>query len=160
MVCTIFIIQLDSIVDSIRDVLLHFQIPTSKIRGQCCDGCNTMAGVKGGVAAKIQQIEPKAKFTHCYGHALNLSVNDTIKGSAAMQDCLDTCFEIVKLIKFLQSERLCWPKSRRLGVNQSQLEHYAPTRWTVRADSLASNISNYKESNFCGKMPLKLPLTP
>ncbi len=37
------------------------------------------------VAAKMQQIEPKAMFTHCYGHALNLSVNDTIKGSPTMK---------------------------------------------------------------------------
>ena len=79
----------DSIVASIKDVLLCFEIPTSKIRGQCY--VQWHAGAKGGVAAKIQKIEPKAVFTHCYGHALNLSVNDTIKGSVAMKDCLDTC---------------------------------------------------------------------
>ena len=84
----------------IKDILLRFEIPTNKIRGQCYDGSSTMAGAKGGVATKIQQIEPKAVFTHCFGHALNLSVNDTIKRSSALKDCLDTCFELVKLIKF------------------------------------------------------------
>ena len=38
-------------------------------------GASTMAGARNGVAAKIQQLEPKAVFTHCYGHALNLSAN-------------------------------------------------------------------------------------
>ena len=75
----------------------------TKIRGQCYDGCSTMAGARGGVAANIQQIEPRAAFTHCYGHTLNLSVSDTIKQSIIMKDCLDTCYELVELIKILPS---------------------------------------------------------
>lgn len=46
----------ESIVTAITDVLVRFQIPMTKIRGQCYDGCSTMAGSQGGVAAKIQQI--------------------------------------------------------------------------------------------------------
>ena len=105
-----------------------------------------MAGVKGGVATKIQQIEPKAIFTHCYGHALNLSVNDTIKGSAAMKDCLDTCFELVKLIKFSPKREAMLSKIKEeTGSDSISVRALCPTRWTVRADSLASIISNYKE---------------
>ncbi len=68
-----------SIVSTILDALLQFEIPLSRIRGQCYDGCSTMAGAKSGVAVQIQEKAPKAVFTHCYGHA-NLSVNDTISG--------------------------------------------------------------------------------
>ena len=58
-----------------------------------------MAGAKAGVAAKSAEIEPRAVFTHCYGNPLNLAVSDTIKMSQPMKDCLDTCFEVMKLIK-------------------------------------------------------------
>ena len=68
-----------SIVSAITDILLRFQLPLTKLRGQCYDGCSTKAGARGGVAAKIHELEPRALFTHCYGHALNLSVSDTIK---------------------------------------------------------------------------------
>ena len=61
--------------------MMHFEIANYKIQDQCCDGCSTMARVKGGVAAKIQQIEMKAVFTHCFRHALELSTNDTLKGA-------------------------------------------------------------------------------
>ena len=66
-----------------------------------------MAGARGGVAAKIQQLELPAVFTHCYGHSLNLGVSDTIKRCIVMKDYLDTCYELVKLIKFPLSVMLC-----------------------------------------------------
>ena len=44
--------------------------------GQCYNGCSKMAGARGGVAAKEQQIKPIS--------VLNLSVYDTANGSAAM----------------------------------------------------------------------------
>ena len=88
-------IDAQSIVEVMKDAFLRFQIPMAKLRGQCYDGCSTMAGAKAGVAVKIEEMEPRAVFTHCYGHALNLGVNDTIKHSPAMKDCLDTIFELV-----------------------------------------------------------------
>ena len=66
----------------------------------CYDGCNTMAGAKAGIAGKVEELEPRVGFMHYYRHALNLSVGDTIKQSAAMRDCWDTCYELVKLVKF------------------------------------------------------------
>ena len=92
-----------SIVDAVKDAFLRFQIPFTKLRGQCYDGCSTMVGARAGVAVKIQELEPRAVLTHCYGHALNLhvAVSDTITKLPRMKDCLDTsCYEIVKLIKF------------------------------------------------------------
>ena len=93
-------IDAQSIVDVMKDVFVRLEILTAKIQGQCYDGCSTMAGAKTGVAVQISELEPRAVFTHCYGHALNLAVSDTIKQSTLMRDCLDTCYEVVKLIKF------------------------------------------------------------
>ena len=44
----------------------------SKCRGQCFDGASNMTGHQKGVATQIAQEEPRALFTHCYGHSLNL----------------------------------------------------------------------------------------
>ncbi|KAL5486927.1 hypothetical protein EMCRGX_G019467 [Ephydatia muelleri] len=94
------VIDAQSIVDAIKDAFLQFQIPFTKLRGQCYDGCSTMTGARAGVAVKIQEVEPRAVFTHCYGHAFNPAVSDTITKVQRMKDCLDTCYEIVKMIKF------------------------------------------------------------
>ena len=39
-----------------------------------------MSGSKSGVATQLASIQPKALYMHCYGHALNLSVQDLLKG--------------------------------------------------------------------------------
>jgi len=74
-------------------------LPTGKLRGQCYDGCSTMASPKAGVAALLKQEEPRALYTHCYGHATNLACSDSVKKVKTIQDSLDTVHEITKLVK-------------------------------------------------------------
>jgi len=57
-----------------------------------------MSGAKSGVAQQIKE-EPRALYTHCYSHSLNLAASDAIKASKSMSNALDTTYEIVKLIK-------------------------------------------------------------
>jgi len=103
-----------------------------------------MTGAKAGVAVKIEEVEPRAVFTHCYGHALNLGVSDTIKQSPAMKDCLDTCFKLVKLIKFSpKREAMLRELKEEVGSDAPGIRTLCPTRWTVRAESLASISANY-----------------
>ncbi len=46
----------------------------SNLRGQGYDGASTMAGTKAGVQARICEKKPKALYTHCAGHSLNLAI--------------------------------------------------------------------------------------
>lgn len=118
----------------------------NKLRGQCYDGASAMKGAKSGVAKQINDLETRAVYTHCYGHSLNLAASDTLKESKLMKEALETTHEITKLIKF---------SPRRDGIFQKLKEEIpssstpgvrilCPTRWTVRADSLSSIISNYE----------------
>lgn len=134
-----------SIVRTILDVLMRLQLPIHKLRGQCYDGCGTMAGRKAGVAARLAELEPRALFTHCFGHALSLAVSDTVKRSSIMQDCLDCCYEIVKLVKFSpKREAMLKEIKQESCADTPGLRTLCPTRWTVRAASLASIITNYE----------------
>jgi len=107
------------------------------------DGCNTMAGARAGVATKVQEIEPRAVFAHCYD-SLNLGVSDAVKKSPAMKDCLDTCIELVKLIKFSPKREALLRKLKEESDNNAiNVRTLCPTRWTVRAKSLSSILVNY-----------------
>ena len=41
-----------------------------------------MSGAKSGVATRLCAAEPRAVFTHCYGHSLNLACGDTVQADA------------------------------------------------------------------------------
>ena len=68
-------------------------------RGQCYDGAATMAGTKTGIATQIKAINGKCLYTHCYGHALNLAVADSIKSIDCLKSTFEIGHEICKLIK-------------------------------------------------------------
>ena len=55
----------------ITDVFLCLNLTISKVHGQCYNEAFIMSGAKSGVVARMQAAEPRAVFTHCYGHALN-----------------------------------------------------------------------------------------
>ena len=47
-------------------------LDVSKIRGQAYGGASAMSSKLVGVQAKIREVAPKALYTHCSGHCLNL----------------------------------------------------------------------------------------
>ena len=57
-----------------------------------------MARQKSGVAKRMIDLQHRALYTHCDGHALNLAAQDSIKRIRIMEDTLDTTYEITKLI--------------------------------------------------------------
>ena len=87
-------------------------------------------------------------YTHCYGHSINLAVNDALKLSKPIKAALETTHEVIKLIKYSpRRERIFRDlKSEHditTGFNSPCVRVLCPTRWTVNADALASIVSNY-----------------
>ena len=78
--------------------MIRLNIPLSKARGQCYNGAKNMFGIKNGVSNKALSENPKAFFTHCFGHALNLAVGDRVKNVRILKDSMDATHEISNLI--------------------------------------------------------------
>lgn len=62
------------IADAIVGSLEGFGLSLNELRGQGYDGASTMSGEKTGVQKRIREKQPKALYTHCAGHSLNLVV--------------------------------------------------------------------------------------
>ena len=128
----------------ITDVFLRLNLTISKVRGQCYDGASAMSGAKSGVVARMQAAEPRAVFTHCYGHALNLACADTIKQCKLMRDALDTTYEITKLIKKSPRRDAIFNRLKEeMGSDSPGIRVLCPTRWTVRAEAFKSILDNF-----------------
>ena len=53
------------------------------------------------MATRLSDLESRVLYTHCYKHALNLAIQDVLKGVKVMEDTLDTVSDITKLIRSL-----------------------------------------------------------
>ena len=67
-VCTVNIEQ------AITGLLTDLGLSLDDLRGQGYDGASTMSGEKSGVQRRIMEKQPKALYTHCSSHSLNLVI--------------------------------------------------------------------------------------
>ena len=137
----------ETLVTIIKDVLLRFQLPISKCRGQSYDGAAAMSGKHTGVAARILKEESRALNTHCLAHSLNLAVQDTTRQIPQIDDLLATVQELSVIIRG-SAKRLSL-----FGVVQQEfqsdgesptLKPLCPTRWTVRHSALTAVHKNIR----------------
>ncbi len=98
-------IQASTIVSAVRDTLVRLNLSVSKVRGQCYDGASNMSGIKKGVATQLQVDEPRAIYTHCYGHSLNLAAADTIKRCKTMKTAMKYVMKSSSLLSIHQGEK-------------------------------------------------------
>lgn len=134
----------DTITKLIIDSLTRFNLPLNRCRGQCYDGASTMSGKHTGVCTQIQTKEPRAMYIHCMGHSLNLAVQDTCRSIQVMSAALDVVLELSKIFKYSAKKKAMLLKLKHeLAPGNPGVKPLCPTRWTVRAESLRSVITNY-----------------
>lgn len=68
-------------------MLMNLKITNARVL--CYDDAAVMSGQKAGVATQIKALNSKWLYTHCYGHALNLSVKDACTKVNCLKDTFD-----------------------------------------------------------------------
>ena len=122
-------ISANTIVATIKDALVRMNLALSRCRGQCYDGASTMSGTRSGVATQLRDEENRAVFLHCYGHALNLAVGDSVKNSKLLKDALEITFEVSKLVKFSPKRDVMFEKLKdKLAPDTPGFRVLCPTR--------------------------------
>ena len=79
----------DTLAGQIKDCMLRLALPNSQCHGQAYDGAANMKGHICGVAAIIQQAEPKAIYVHCLAHCTNLCLQTTAKKLLCIRESLE-----------------------------------------------------------------------
>ena len=132
-----------------KDTFTRLNLSFSKLQGQCYDGASAMKGIRSGLVPRILELEPRAVYTHCYEHSINLAANDALKGSKLLKDALDMTREITKLIKYSPRREAIFQSLKEQSHfeiendSSSGIRVLCPTQWTVCADSLGSIVDNY-----------------
>ena len=98
-----------------------------------------MSGKEKGLAARMKECAPMVIYVHCYGHLLNLALQDTMKEVVPLHNALGT---IQSLYNFLEAS----PK-RHAFFGDIKVEHeHLPltlkslsiTRWSCRWEAVKS----------------------
>ena len=128
----------------LKDILLRCNLDINKLRGQCYDGVASMPRSKSGVATRFRK--KTRKFTHCYGHALNLAVGDAIKKVLTIDETFSVAYEICKLVKKSPLRNTKLNTIREKTENEAKSIHkLCPTRWTIRGEALEAIVENHNE---------------
>ena len=91
-----------------------------------------MRGERNGLKTKVLAANGSALFIHCYGHSVNLAVQDAIKANKKMKDVLDTAYELTKLIKKSpKRESLLTSIKKEIQSSSGGVRTLCPTRYGV-----------------------------
>ena len=157
-------ITADSLTHAIKVVLTQIALDLSNCRGQCYDRASNMSGSKNGVASQITRVEKRALYMHCYGHALNLAVGQTVKQSKICCEALEVAFEITKLIKFSPRRNALFDRIKADVAEEDSsgvgIRTFCPTRWTVRGNSIGAILENFNILTQLWEECLELKLDP
>lgn len=159
----------DILFATIKDALQRYNLSLSKCRGQCYDGASNVSGEITGLQTRIREVECRALFTHCAGHNLNLSSQDTMSKIPEIADLLSVMKSLVTFIRAspkrvnVFKDIQCqfdevddeddYDDEEKGPKEMTSLKPFCPTRWCVRVKSLKSIRKNYKFIiDFCDKV--------
>jgi len=115
-------------------------------KGQCYNGAGNMSGPCNGAAAIVRRQYPKAIYTHCMAHRLNLSVVSAGK-IQNVQNMFDTIGEVTRSFEYspkkeallVQKVKDTCPESRH-----HKLLDVCKTRWIQGIDGLEVFLELYE----------------
>ena len=140
-----------AIADHILSLLDDWQLLPCNIRGQTYDGAGAMAGKRKGAAARILEAFPKAIYTHCAAHALNLCVVKCCS-VAEIRNMMNTAESICRFFSNSPKRQLALEKcidENLDGERRTKLKSISKTRWVQRHEAFEVFIDIFEPLICC-----------
>ena len=117
----------------VKSAITELNLDLKKIVGKAFDGAANMNGVHKGLSTRMEECSPLGIYVHCYGHVLNLALQDTMTQIEPLRNALGT---IQALYNFLEAS----PKRHALFSDievqgedlRLTLKSLRTTRWSCR----------------------------
>ncbi|WVZ80661.1 LOW QUALITY PROTEIN: hypothetical protein U9M48_028119 [Paspalum notatum var. saurae] len=100
--------------EAIQSLLMKYQLPFSKVRGQGYDGASNMRGHVNGLKKLIMEESPSAYYVHCFAHQLQLTL------VAVAKENLDCQWFFGQLTYLLSVLGMSCKKIRMLRIAQAE----------------------------------------
>ena len=128
------------IANALQDVLKEIGLQLTHLRGQGYDGASTMSGEQNGVQRLLLDKQPKALYTHCAGHSLNLVITKSCQ-VPAIRNCISSIKDMTLWLKNS-------PKREGFfkAISEKQtMDHSATTLLNVCVTRWVENIDGWEK---------------
>ena len=85
--------------DLITKAISNLSLYLTNIVGECFNGAANISGKEKGLAALMKDCFPFAVYVHCYGHLLNLALQDTMSEVKPLRNALGTIQSLYNLLE-------------------------------------------------------------
>ena len=136
----------EAIADNILGHFESWQLPASQLRGQTYDGAGAMAGKRRGASSRIVALHPKALYTHCAAHVLNLCVVKCCSISE-IRNAMDIADGVCRFFKYSPKRQLCleeWVERVLEGEKRRKIKSVCKTRWVERHEAFEVFLDLYQ----------------
>ena len=127
----------EAIAGDILEQLTEWQLEPQLLRGQAYDGAGAMAGRSKGAAARITSQYPKAVYTHCAAHRLNLCVVKccSVREVSNMMQTADAVARFFSNSPKRQLALETWIDDIFQDEKRKKLKEMCRTRWVERHEA-------------------------
>ena len=140
-----------ALADDILEMLAEWQLQPHLLRGQAYDGAGAMAGKTKGAASRIKEKYPKALYTHCAAHRLNLCVMKCCS-IREVNNMMQSADSVSRFFDNSPKRQLALDKSIEEEMpteKRKKTKEMCKTRWVERHESFEVFIDLYKPTFRC-----------
>ncbi|KAJ8017895.1 Zinc finger MYM-type protein 1 [Holothuria leucospilota] len=109
------------------------------------DGASNMSGKERGLSTRIKEVAPKAIYVHCYGHVLNLALQDTMSTLEPLRNALGVIQSLYNLLEASSKRPAFFEKVKAQQEDEHAqkltLKSLSVTRWSCRYDAVKAVIN-------------------
>ncbi|CAM8923336.1 unnamed protein product [Rhodiola kirilowii] len=129
--------------EELKNVLHHLGLYIDDVRGQGYDNGSNMKGKHKGVQRKLLDINPRAFYTPCAAHSLNLTLSDVANSCQKAEEFFGVVQRIYTL--FADSTKRWDILKDNVSEKGYTLKSLSTTRWESRVDSVKAIVTQAPE---------------
>ena len=143
----------DALLSLIKSSLTAFNLPFSGIRGQGYDDASNMSGRNSGFQSKVASENDMALYLYCFGHQLNLVVQDSLVALPEVAIALERMNGVVTFIRNSPKKMGRFKEILEVSEQENEASNFTYdnlskrplclTRWVMRLPAVDAFLSHY-----------------
>ena len=135
----------EALLELLKEILGAVGLCFSNMRAQCYDGASNMRGRYSGLSTRVKEIEPRAIYTHCCAHILNLVLSHACQ---SIQDIRNAFGIVASIYNFIEGSakrhHVFQSIMKESGDKTVNLKRLCETCWHCRYESVRAIKLSFK----------------